>query len=429
MKPSQKGWLTEYYNSLNRGNTLFRYFLEMRDTYANLNEEQKLYGVLQPTGLLYGYPLAGRSPFQINMKKWDEKSRMKMVLADSIMNHALLISPGQSNHKHLADYLQHSLEELIMFYRTVQPEYFKKKRFNYKTPAEGLEKLFDDRIKVQGRLNKSYWTSLFQNSLLFLDVYYYGLWMKKETGIINFNDFENHQNQMRLLILQLIASAAQANQEVTREEQNIFHFFLQSAGLPYDLHKKASLFIKDRIGLEDIDLSVADSWILKKYLLELALLTLWTDKEVDELEKTFLKKLSSQLSMPDEEGETSMMAIESFVISHWDEVSYLQSTHNFSIVRDHFSKKLKHVVVKNTKAVEQELRESKELMQLLLKANKGKLNPEEQKKVKAQLIDILKTIPTFVIIALPGTFITLPLLIKLLPKSAFPSAFSEEEEL
>jgi hypothetical protein len=45
------------------------------------------------------------------------------------------------------------------------------------------------------------------------------------------------------------------------------------------------------------------------------------------------------------------------------------------------------------------------------------------------LIDILKTIPTFVIIALPGTFITLPLLIKLLPKSAFPSAFSEEEEL
>jgi hypothetical protein len=40
-------------------------------------------------------------------------------------------------------------------------------------------------------------------------------------------------------------------------------------------------------------------------------------------------------------------------------------------------------------------------------------------------MDILKTIPAFVIIALPFTFITLPTLLALLPKSAFPSSFQE----
>ena len=73
------------------------------------------------------------------------------------------------------------------------------------------------------------------------------------------------------------------------------------------------------------------------------------------------------------------------------------------------------------------MNESKELMVLLHKMTKENLSDIEKSKVKAQLIDLLKTLPTFVIVALPGTFITLPLLLNILPKSAFPSAFSEHD--
>ena len=80
---------------------------------------------------------------------------------------------------------------------------------------------------------------------------------------------------------------------------------------------------------------------------------------------------------------------------------------------------------RNKKAIIQEVNESKELLTLLHKMAREKLSEEEKFKVKIQLMDIIKTLPTFIIIALPGTFITLPLLLNVLPKKAFPSAFSE----
>ena len=118
---------------------------------------------------------------------------------------------------------------------------------------------------------------------------------------------------------------------------------------------------------------------------------------------------------------------ESFVITNWEQIHFLQSRHNFYFLKQRFASRLGKVLVKNKKAVEKEIRESKELMELLRKSMKEELTDKEKEKVKAQLIDVLKTIPTFVIIALPFTFITLPLMIKLLPKSAFPSAFSDED--
>ena len=80
---------------------------------------------------------------------------------------------------------------------------------------------------------------------------------------------------------------------------------------------------------------------------------------------------------------------------------------------------------KNKDYVVQEVKESKELFYLLGKSRTNKLTEYEKGIVNEQLIDILKTIPAFVIIALPFTFITLPTLISLLPKNAFPSAFHE----
>ena len=58
---------------------------------------------------------------------------------------------------------------------------------------------------------------------------------------------------------------------------------------------------------------------------------------------------------------------------------------------------------------------------------KTDLNEEEQIKVRTQLIDILKMLPTFVIIALPGSFLTLPLLLKILPKDTLPTEFQNDQ--
>jgi hypothetical protein len=44
---------------------------------------------------------------------------------------------------------------------------------------------------------------------------------------------------------------------------------------------------------------------------------------------------------------------------------------------------------------------------------------EEKERMRKELIQILKTVPTFVIISLPQKFLTLPILLKILPKNLF----------
>jgi len=52
------------------------------------------------------------------------------------------------------------------------------------------------------------------------------------------------------------------------------------------------------------------------------------------------------------------------------------------------------------------------------------LNPEEKSKVKQQLLDVCKTIPSLTIFLLPGGTILLPLLVKFIPK-LLPSSFQD----
>ncbi|MBT4970835.1 MAG: hypothetical protein HOM80_17670 [Bacteroidetes bacterium] len=74
-------------------------------------------------------------------------------------------------------------------------------------------------------------------------------------------------------------------------------------------------------------------------------------------------------------------------------------------------------------SIVQEAKESKELVYLLNKSTKEGLSLEEKEKVRLQLLDVLKTLPIFALIALPGRTLTLPILFKVLPKNVLPSAF------
>ena len=73
-----------------------------------------------------------------------------------------------------------------------------------------------------------------------------------------------------------------------------------------------------------------------------------------------------------------------------------------------------------------ELQQSKEAIYLLKKSTHITLSEEEKEKVKNQLLDICKAIPSFTIFMLPGGALLLPLLIKLIPE-ILPSAFREDD--
>lgn len=87
---------------------------------------------------------------------------------------------------------------------------------------------------------------------------------------------------------------------------------------------------------------------------------------------------------------------------------------------------IKELLQKNKKMLGKELQQSKEAMSLIKKSTYSTLNDEEKEKIKVQLLDICKAIPSFAIFMLPGGALLLPLLIKLIP-DILPSAFREDD--
>ena len=101
-----------------------------------------------------------------------------------------------------------------------------------------------------------------------------------------------------------------------------------------------------------------------------------------------------------------------------------QENENFSLI-------VKKLLIENKKRLLIELQESKELMKLIGQSTVRDLSEEEEKKVKQQLLDIFKSIPSLAIFMLPGGALLLPLVLKFIPNllpSAFDDKSNDEEE-
>lgn len=88
---------------------------------------------------------------------------------------------------------------------------------------------------------------------------------------------------------------------------------------------------------------------------------------------------------------------------------------------------ISELLVKNKKILLKEIEQSKELIYLIRKSTSQDLTDEEKGKVKNQLLDIFKTVPTLAIFLLPGGAILLPIAIKYIP-NLLPSSFYDKDE-
>lgn len=90
------------------------------------------------------------------------------------------------------------------------------------------------------------------------------------------------------------------------------------------------------------------------------------------------------------------------------------------------TKLVKELILTNKKLIQIELQESKELIKLIQVSTTRDLTKEEQEKVKTQLLDIFKAIPSLAIFLLPGGAILLPIVLKFIPQ-LLPSAFNKDK--
>lgn len=416
MNPGEKGWLREYLEF--RKELLKDLTVESKRA---SHPEHSLYRVIQPTGLMYGQPVGAHD--LPSSDTWDEKDRMKILLAESLISSSILFHDKPiKTPDELSKVMVKALENIGNFYNNIFPELATPTKTLFgrrKTPLELAERILDKRIDYTSEFDTNFWVQFFHNSLLFLDIFIFGQWIHTNADRIVSDFFKYERQELRFSVVKIIACAAHANSKIEFEERRLLEFFLQSTDLPQDKKREAKKIFDDGISLEEINLPTNNSWILKKYFLEIAILTIWADKRVEDSELGFLKQLCKYVGFTEEDLENSMLAIEGFVLEYWEKLSYLQNRQDYHQVSEQFIERMTKVTDSNKSRLVKEVQESKELMDLLRKARAHELNEEEKQQMQVLLLAALKTIPTFVIISLPQRFLTLPILMKILPNNFF----------
>ena len=116
MDPSKSGWLQQYLEF--RKGLLKDYQADKKKT---AHPEQALYKIIQPTGLVYGQSVTILD--HPDAEKWNEKERMKILLAESLIGSSILFYDKViKDEADLNTIIQQTIDSISNFYNHVFPE-------------------------------------------------------------------------------------------------------------------------------------------------------------------------------------------------------------------------------------------------------------------------------------------------------------------
>jgi hypothetical protein len=153
-------------------------------------------------------------------------------------------------------------------------------------------------------------------------------------------------------------------------------------------------------------------------------MALWSDGVMENEEAYFLYSLASMIEVSDDFVTKSMATTNNFISIHKNKIPYFNYSNPVKHFYDQMTQSVVKLIIRNKNRLIKEIAQSKELMVLLAHSTHRDLDAKEKKKVKKQILDICKTIPSLTIFLLPGGGLLLPILIKFIP-TMLPSAFNE----
>ena len=413
MKTGKNGWLKDYLDY-----RINHYHED--EIKSSIHPDYSLYNLLQPTGLLYGKPVQAENLDQTQFATLNEHDRMVALLVESLVNVSLLFHQGEiKNAEDFSQILYKAITNITEFYNKVYPEIAVSTKTLFgrqRSTLETTEKILERRLAGMSENSDNFWVHLFYNTLVFLDIYLFGQWIHTGNGEVLTAFFIQEKEELRLTIIKILIAAAYANDILELEEKKMIEYLLQAAQLSGKTTKDAKKYLEHGVQVEEITLPQNNSWLLKKYFLEIAIITVWADREVDDKELSFLKRLNSHLGFFDDDLDKSMMAIESFVLEHWQEMGDLQSKKSFEALGKEFEEKVLKITKRNENQIRQEIKVNEKIIRLIQKYRSDELSDEDAERLRKMLMNILQNLPAFGFIALPDTYMNLPLLFKILPE-------------
>lgn len=153
------------------------------------------------------------------------------------------------------------------------------------------------------------------------------------------------------------------------------------------------------------------------------------DGRVSPEERRYLTALGDLVGLSPPAQKRGRRRVLDFVKRHADDFNPLAAAAGFAAVDPPIAVRLARIVLENADALWREIRETGDLGVLLAKRASGlNLSADEQKRMREQLVDVVKAVPSLAVFALPGGFVLLPLLLKLLPFDLRPSSFRDLDD-
>lgn len=266
-----------------------------------------------------------------------------------------------------------------------------------------------------------------QNNFAFAKLYFFLLWAREngEGDVSAPEKYLELDRQLREEMIYIFAALIWADDFVATTEQQVIEKYIEQTGLEEAKQDDLTRMIREPVKISDLHCSFT-SVIISSYLVEQLILLSLIDNQEAWQERELIEKFSLHLGLPAEKLEQLYCSVAEFFSVHNVRLEFLKNNAAFTQFQDYMNDKVLKLVKKNVANIMTEVKETKELSELLLKATTEPLSSSEKQKVQEQLMDIARSIPALAIFALPGGVILLPVLIKVLPFNILPSSFQDE---
>jgi hypothetical protein len=396
INPSTSGWIDKF-------------FYKQKFSEQAINEtNDSFYDKVRNTGFVYGHIISFEIEKPINTKGWFKEEISKVALLNTLFG-VYALTKKETN-------TENFISETVAFYNQMHPEGFNlfKKILPKNNPSLTLEKIIDERVQTNDSIISKNFSHLVTNALLFMDV------LAFRQYIIHGAIPEKYLKKIEETIVNIVTLALKIKSNKTQYDDLLIKLF--EASIRY------SKFSKDSVqNLESLQLDYFTNELEKKYLIDIAGMALWSDGVIENNEAYFLHKLAETLGISDNFVNQSIKNTNNFIIEHKKDIPYFNYSNPVKHFYDQTTQSVVTLVSRNKNRLVKEIVQSKELMLLLAYSTRRDLDEKEKKKVKKQLLDICKTIPSLTIFLLPGGSLLLPILIKFIP-TLLPSAFNENLE-
>ena len=396
MNPSAADWILKFFN-----------LFERKELLDNFENEEKFYKALKSSGFIYGISVSILPKKETNALKLTREELTKVNLF-----HALIYQFFKQN-KDASD--SAAIESILTFYKQLEKGktgFFHKFSLAQST-SHNLELILSARLQEANELLKRNTISLLTYALLFIDVMAYKRWLRNPDRV------KEVYKQLEEVVLNYCFFTLKSKRKKSKYDKLMIELFESSRGYVLE-HPSDSggAFLKQ---LEDIKETNA---IEKRFILDLCCLTIWEDFKLDESEYEYLLKIIDILGLGEKELSESLSDLSSFSEDFTEKIVLFEYANPIKQFYKQSSSTVKLLIIRNRHRLVKELEESGELLVLLGQSTRRDLSNEEKIKVKVQLLDICKTIPSLTIFLLPGGTVLLPLLVKFIPK-LLPSAFQD----